>query len=356
MRLGLPEIFPKLARTICQFPNEWDKDTIVTRYKCLKEEAEALEGGTVEGWQAFEDHLKIMAFDTLPAEFKAADWHFHPAEFIRTLRKCTWLSEVELAQTVALSKRTPDIESVSSLFSTELKDKGGRVMRPSLVYPSISFTMRKYGINTSLRMAHWFGQILQETGTFAYMRELGDTAYFTNYYEDRCKTPVTRKIKGKDMTLSPLGNCDPGDGSRFSGKGLIQLTGGDNYRNYQAYRGAGNFTVDPGPETLITNAFNACDAGGYYWSSKQRMQKINGKLVPFGSLGINYWTEKDTFSNLSNLTAVDAAVHDVTKNVNPGLDGLDHRQTFFKHAFSYLSDMTDHFPAEFKPLHHQEKK
>ncbi|MEO6917548.1 MAG: M23 family metallopeptidase [Collimonas sp.] len=205
MRLGLPEVFPKLARTICQFPNEWDKDTIVTRYQCLKEEAEATADGTIEGWLAFEDHLKIMAFEALPAAFKAADWHFHPAEFIRILRKCGWLSAKELEQLIPkFALRTTKNGWVSE-----------PVHPPSLSSPrwlsritELNKSNRKFGVTTPARIASFYGNALQETQWLTLFRE---------------------------------SNNDNGEPSAryypWDGRGFFQLTWPNNYIRYWEFRG-----------------------------------------------------------------------------------------------------------------------
>lgn len=57
-------------------------------------------------------------------------------------------------------------------------------------------------------------QCMHETCNFAYLKELGGATYFAEMYENR----------------SDLGNCQSGDGVKFSGCGAIQCTGRANFQ------------------------------------------------------------------------------------------------------------------------------
>lgn len=101
------------------------------------------------------------------------------------------------------------------LTTTSLLSLGITEAKTALYLKPLNDAMVKYGINTSLEISHFLAQLLHESGKLNYTKEIASGSA----YEGR-----------KD-----LGNTQPGDGVRFKGRGLIQLTGRSNYTAYGKY-------------------------------------------------------------------------------------------------------------------------
>jgi putative chitinase len=105
----------------------------------------------------------------------------------------------------------------------------------------INATMAKYEIDTPLRVCHFLAQILHESGSLLYVKELSTG----DQYEGR----------------ADLGNTQPGDGKLFKGRGFIQLTGRGNYIRYGKALGV-DLVSNP---DLVAIKYPA-DVAGWFWS------------------------------------------------------------------------------------------
>lgn len=154
--------------------------------------------------------------------------------------------------------------------------------------PVLNAAMGKYGVVTSLRIAVFIAQVGHESGQLRYVREIwGPTAQQLGY-------------EGR----SDLGNTVKGDGSKFRGRGLIQITG---RANYAASGEALGLDLINQPE-LLEQPQHAAMSAAWFWSTK----------------GLNTLADQGQFEK-------------ITRRINGGLTGQADRQALYDRALKVLA-------------------
>lgn len=133
--------------------------------------------------------------------------------------------------------------------------------------------LKNYGIlDSPVRLAHFLGQMLHETGSFRYSEEIASG----RAYEGR----------------ADLGNTVPGYGVKYKGRGKFQLTGYYNYRSY-GYKLGYDFVNDP---DLAARDDVSLHVACQYWDDK----------------GLNALADKEDLPGIS-------------RKINGGYNGYDDR-------------------------------
>lgn len=114
-------------------------------------------------------------------------------------------------------------------------------------YPHVRTACLEYDITGPVRVAAFLAQVGHESGGFKHTREIWGPTAAQKRYEGR-----------KD-----LGNTQPGDGSKYRGRGLIQITGRFNYQKASDALGIGLVSV---PEQLELKPWAARSAA-WWWST-----------------------------------------------------------------------------------------
>mgnify|MGYP003341804180 FL=1 len=120
-----------------------------------------------------------------------------------------------------------------------------------------------------------------------------------------CALPNKQEAIANRAYANRMGNGDEhsGDGWKFCGRGLIQLTGRS---NYQAFADSLEMNIDDVPEYLGTFE-GAAQSACWFWESNN----------------LNQWADKGDIMTL-------------TKKINGGTLGLDDRIKHYEHALHVL--------------------
>jgi len=124
--------------------------------------------------------------------------------------------------------------------------------------PYLNKFSNEFEVNTPDRMAAFLAQIGHESGQFKYNEEIASG----EAYEGR-----------KD-----LGNTEKGDGKRFKGRGLIQVTGRANYKAFDKWLHTNNYLSEKDsimntPNIVSENAQIAVLSAFWYWN-KHKLNKL----------------------------------------------------------------------------------
>lgn len=169
--------------------------------------------------------------------------------------------------------------------------------------------MLKYGIDTALRQRHFLAQILHESGGFKFVKEN------LNYRADTLLKLFPKSFKdineANEYARKPErianrvyankygnGNEASGDGWRYSGRGILQITFKENYMNISLALFGDERLIDH-PELLEEPKYAVASAC-FFWKSKN----------------INRHADKND-------------INAVTRAINGGTNGLTERLTYF---------------------------
>jgi putative chitinase len=134
-------------------------------------------------------------------------------------------------------------------------------------------TFEKYQINTPKRQACFIGQCMHESGGFKFLREnlnYSAKALMATWPSRFPDMDMAEKYERQPAKIANkvysgrMGNTEDGDGAKYIGRGLIQLTGKDNYR---AFGEAIGEDLVANPELVEQPRYAALSAG-WFWNKR----------------------------------------------------------------------------------------
>lgn len=140
---------------------------------------------------------------------------------------------------------------------------GCPLARAQLWASHLDAAMSAYQITTPVRQAAFLAQIGHESGRLVYVREIWGPTLAQLRYERHMDAawPPTPSDETNNLAFG-LGNDQFGDGKKFRGRGLIQITGRTNYREVGAALG---IDLEATPETLEMAKYAALSAA-WFWN------------------------------------------------------------------------------------------
>ena len=200
---------------------------------------------------------------------------------------------------------------------------------------TLNAAMAVHGIDSGLRIAHFLAQVMHESGCLRLTEENlrysaeGLRKVFRKYFRTDAEAQayarqperIGSRVYGGRMGNGPEGT---GDGYRYRGRGLIQLTGKNNYRSFAQWVGA---DVVAHPDWVAERY--AVESAVYFW-------------------------EKSDLNSLADIDDLAA----ITRRINGGLNGYEDRHDLLLKAKRALAELaaagavdTAPAPAALQPTH-----
>ncbi|WP_185749275.1 glycoside hydrolase family 19 protein [Pantoea dispersa] len=285
-------------KMVVKHPSEWyhKKETFIWQSFLNKLTSDAPE------WREYcEDYLDKMVWmqDASKLKLGSSLWHMHPVAFLGAIKG---IPEHEI--TVELIEKL--LGHTNPWFTGK---RGGKAFATHFknTYPDVyqfdkqtfvdllNEQLAEYGISSPYHKAHFLSQCLHESAHLDTTIEFGSGRnYDPGQHNDAVKN----------------GNTVVGDGPRYKGRGLIQLTWKKNYQHFSTYSGVDCVNNS---ELVASVMINAIKASCWFWRNNGGIHK---KYDAKGDINILIDNEKNN-------------VELITLAVNGGLNGLSERQGYY---------------------------
>jgi putative chitinase len=183
-------------------------------------------------------------------------------------------------------------------------------------YESMYEALPQYGITTIPRVAAFIAQCAHESGGFSTLEENLNykAATLTKIWPQRYPAGIAEQYAGKPELIANksyggrMGNGteSSGDGWKYRGRGLLQLTGKDNYGSCSKFMFQDD-TLLENPDILL-DSYYAIHSACWFWHKNN----------------LNQYADSGDFVTM-------------TKKINGGTIGLEDRKKHYAHAVEVLS-------------------
>jgi len=251
------------------------------------------------------------------------------------------MSKSSIEPDIVLDEDIDPSKSVLPLTLDELFIANGSIRKPNCEFflNAINEILPKYNIITFNRVCHWLAQMTHESGQFIKTQGLAEglnysensllktfPAYFDSTGSGTSNAPSrrgNRKRRAKDYANqgerwtnwvygNRMDNGDEatGDGFRYIGRGIIQLTG---RANYTAFTRSSGIDIVSNPSLAANDANTMVEIACWFWNRTKR----EGKNL-------------NTLADENNIELI-------TRAINGGTIGMDHRVKMLNFARQALA-------------------
>jgi len=223
-------------------------------------------------------------------------WHFHPLEFLEMLKPGGGKITLPMLRKIWTDNRKVRDEVLQQV-ADELNDN-----------------LERCHLNTELRLYHFMAQVYQETGaSFIIDENLNYAAtalpglfkYYRLHPDEQQVDGRTAAHRANQEAIANKayggrnGNKEPGDGWRYKGRGMKQLTGRDNYIAFTGYSKKtwdDPVNYEEKPELISTDVKLAVRSALFFWDDNELYLIADGGYSKKQADGITYVVNRYTDS------------------------------------------------------------
>ena len=185
---------------------------------------------------------------------------------------------------------------------------------PEQFLPALNKGLLKYKMTEKLMLCHFLAQIYHECDHFNTLIEYasGKDYDIGTFPPSVCNTPKSRSCRRRKQIIAE-GNTTAGDGPKYRGRGLIQLTWKSAYIKYKNYSG---FDVVSDSDLLCNDLFHAVESA--VWAFNEFKNADSLVLKGYSDL-------TKTYTDTHHLGVVEK----VSRRINGGDNGMAERKSLF---------------------------
>ncbi|MDF7681761.1 hypothetical protein PT300_14685 [Enterobacteriaceae bacterium ESL0689] len=213
-------------------------------------------------------------------------WHFHPLEFLEMLKPAGGKITLPMLRKIWTNTRRGN-DDVLQQVADELNDN-----------------LERCHLNTEVRLYHFMAQVYQETGLEFSISESLDYAshalpenfrYYRLHPDEQQTDGRTESHKADQEAIANKayggrnGNTEPGDGWRYKGRGMKQLTGRNNYRAFTRYANkvwCDTADYEDNPELITASIKQVVRSALFFWDFYGAYKAADNGITKDASYGV----------------------------------------------------------------------